>query len=213
MKSARGEQAALHFALFDVKSVYRSQLDLQNLQHQGKLKAERERPDLHSAEAKWPPDAVKLVTRKGPSVSLRDGQKAGDSSSTTPTPSVGRKPAPCLYGVLSDEFLVIWRTFFLFPLQKSLSSNSGSSNWSYFSLKMQALWTSYADRCNFKGGFFRWVLSVTQGFGVVIFAVSVVGKRKEELLFQTTLPCGRLSPFVPWNYGARKPGVVIPRAP
>ena len=73
---------------------------------------------------------------------------------------------------------------------------------------MQASWTLYAGGCNFKGNFFCWVFSVTRGFGELIFTVSVVGGgsgggsgRKEELLFLAALPCGYLSPFVPWNYG------------
>lgn len=85
-----------------------------------------------------------------------------------------------MYRVLSDKFLVILRTLFLLPLQKSFSSNSSSTNWSYFGIKIQALWTSDADRCNFKGNFFCWVFSVTQGFGELIFTVSVVGEKERR---------------------------------
>lgn len=87
-----------------------------------------------------------------------------------------------MYQVLSDKFLVILRTFFLFPLQKSSSSNSSSNNQRYFGFKMQALWTSYADRCNFKGNLFCWVFSVTQGFRELIFTISVVGEERKATL-------------------------------
>ena len=111
-------------------------------------------------------------------------------------------------GFPAPSFPISRPVFSLLPLQKSFNSNSSSKNWNYLGIKMQASWTLYAGGCNFKGNFFCWVFSVTRGFGELIFTVSVVGGgsgggsgRKEELLFLAALPCGYLSPFVPWNYG------------
>lgn len=87
---------------------------------------------------------------------------------------------PPLQGKTSGPVVPSPLGFFLFPLQKSFSSNGSSENWHYFSIKMQILWLSSADRCNFKGDFFCWVLAVTRGFGELVFTVSAVREKERR---------------------------------
>lgn len=104
---------------------------------------------------------------------------------------------------LPTNSLSYWEAFFL--SSKIFCSNSSCNNLSYFSIKMPALWTSHAGRCNFKGNFFCWVFSVTQGFGELIVTVSVAGEKERG----STHPSGHglLSYLESWRCG--KHSVVI----